>query len=435
MNKLAYIAMACSMGVAPMMAETLTISSSECVEMALEASREMKQASNSEQQAKLDKEIAHTAYLPNFSGNATAMWRFPDTDMLSMQLQLRGLYLAGISVTQPVFAGGKIVAANKLASIGKVAAAEQTRLTRAQIVSNAENSYWSYVAVRAKQAMMRSYKALIDTVYEQTLASVRAGMSTDNDLLRIDARRSQITYQLAQVDNGANLCRLSLCNLLDLDADTQINTTDTDVAVDIPADLGNYSIADRAEVQLLQAQVDAKNQQVKMTRADFLPQIGVQAGWSAYGNIKIKGYAEGADGNMYPYTYNSSGTGWNVMASVSVPLFHWGEGYKKVKKAKLEVENARLELENRSKQMTLEVSQAISNVDNGQQMLKAAEVAMAQAESNLQAQNQRYNLGLSSLTEQLDAQSQWQTSASNLIEARTQLRLYYVEYQRVTGRL
>jgi outer membrane protein TolC len=68
-------------------------------------------------------------------------------------------------------------------------------------------------------------------------------------------------------------------------------------------------------------------------------------------------------------------------------------------------------------------------------MLKAAEVAMAQAESNLQAQNQRYNLGLSSLTEQLDAQSQWQTSASNLIEARTQLRLYYVEYQRVTGRL
>jgi outer membrane protein TolC len=123
------------------------------------------------------------------------------------------------------------------------------------------------------------------------------------------------------------------------------------------------------------------------------------------------------------------------MASVSVPLFHWGEGYKKVKKAKLEVENARLELENRSKQMTLEVSQAISNVDNGQQMLKAAEVAMAQAESNLQAQNQRYNLGLSSLTEQLDAQSQWQTSASNLIEARTQLRLYYVEYQRVTGRL
>jgi outer membrane protein TolC len=280
-----------------------------------------------------------------------------------------------------------------------------------------------------------AYQAQIDTVYAQTATSVRIGMATDNDLLRIDARRSQVAYQLSQVENGTNLCRLSLCNILNVDQSTAITPTDSEVPLDVPATLGDYSLEQRPEVQLLQAQVDAKRQQVNMARADFLPQVGLQAGWSAYGNIKVKGTTEGPDGNLYPFTYNSKGTGWTIMASVQVPLFHWGEGCKKVRRAKLDVENAKLELDDKTRLMNLEVQQAISNVDNGRQMLSAAETAMAQADKNLQVQTQRYNLGLCTLTEQLDAQSQWFTSASNLIEARTQLRLYYVDYRRVTAQL
>jgi outer membrane protein TolC len=435
MNNFRYIIVA---GVALMATANLgaiTIDNAACVEMALRASRELQQSANAVEQAKLDKGIAKTAYLPNFAGSATGGWRLPDTDMLSMQLQLRGLYFAGINLTQPIYAGGKIVAANKLASIGYKAALEQQRLTHAQIVANAENAYWSYVAVLAKQRMMQSYKEQIDTIYQQTLTSVQAGMATDNDLLRIEARRSQIVYQLSQVDNGANLCRLSLCNMFDIDSETPIETTDKEVPLDVPVNLNDFDIYNRPEVRLLQSQVDAKLQQVNMKRAEFLPQIGLQAGWSAYGNIKVKGYATGADGSAVPFTYNSSGTGWTIMASLQVPLFHWGEGYKKVKRAKIDVDNAKLELDDKTRLMTLEVRQAISNVDNGRQMLHAAERAMEQADANLQMQTQRYNLGLASLTEQLEAQSQWYTSSSNLIEARTQLRIYYVEYQRVTGRL
>jgi outer membrane protein TolC len=403
--------------------------------MALDASRQMQIANNSVEQARLDRGVARTAYLPNFAGSATGAWRFPDTDMLSMQLQLHGLYVAGINVTQPIYAGGKIVAANKLAAIGETAAKEQRRLTRSEVVAGAENAYWSYVATLAKQRMVLAYQAQIDTVYAQTATSVRIGMATDNDLLRIDARRSQVAYQLSQVENGTNLCRLSLCNILNVDQSTAITPTDSEVPLDVPATLGDYSLEQRPEVQLLQAQVDAKRQQVNMARADFLPQVGLQAGWSAYGNIKVKGTTEGPDGNLYPFTYNSKGTGWTIMASVQVPLFHWGEGCKKVRRAKLDVENAKLELDDKTRLMNLEVQQAISNVDNGRQMLSAAETAMAQADKNLQVQTQRYNLGLCTLTEQLDAQSQWFTSASNLIEARTQLRLYYVDYRRVTAQL
>ncbi len=433
-SKLIYIALT---GLMPLwaLAQELTLSCDECVAMALDASRQLQIADNSVEQAHLNRGVARTAYLPNFAGSATGAWRFPDTDMLSMQLQLHGLYVAGINVTQPIYAGGKIVAANKLAAIGETAAKEQRRLTRSEVVAGAENAYWSYVATLAKQRMVLAYQAQIDTVYAQTATSVRIGMATDNDLLRIDARRSQVAYQLSQVENGANLCRLSLCNILNVDQSTAITPKDSEVPLDVPATLGDYSLEQRPEVQLLQAQVDAKRQQVNMARAEFLPQVGLQAGWSAYGNIKVKGTTEGPDGNLYPFTYNSKGTGWTIMASVQVPLFHWGEGCKKVRRAKLDVENAKLELDDKTRLMNLEVQQAISNVDNGRQMLSAAETAMAQADKNLQVQTQRYNLGLCTLTEQLDAQSQWFTSASNLIEARTQLRLYYVDYRRVTAQL
>jgi outer membrane protein TolC len=83
----------------------------------------------------------------------------------------------------------------------------------------------------------------------------------------------------------------------------------------------------------------------------------------------------------------------------------------------------------------LEVQQAIANVRTGADLLASAQVAMQQADTNLANISQSYQLGLASLTTMLDAQSQWQASKSNLIEAQTQLRINCVEYERVTGRL
>ncbi len=85
--------------------------------------------------------------------------------------------------------------------------------------------------------------------------------------------------------------------------------------------------------------------------------------------------------------------------------------------------------------MNIEIRQAISNVRTGSELLESARIAMSQARLNLSNLITSYNLGMSPLTDLLDAQSQWHTSYSNLIEAATQLRIYCVEYMRVTGRL
>ncbi|MDE6344231.1 MAG: TolC family protein, partial [Muribaculaceae bacterium] len=207
-----------------------------------------------------------------------------------------------------------------------------------------------------------------------------------------------------------------------------------DIPVTQPTGL-TTDIAARPELALLQADVAAKEQQVKITRADFLPTLGVQAGWSAYGNIKMKGYAEAPDGSMQPFSSNSKGNGWLVMASLSVPIFHWGEGIHKVKRAKLEVSNAGLTLEKNRRLMSLEAQQTVNNVITGYTLIESANTAMRQAQLSLDDMKVRYEAGLASLTDMLDAQAQWQTSWSNMIESRTQYQIYLTDYLRATGKL
>lgn len=419
---------------ATMSAETIRIDRDQCRQMALDASEDVEIARNSVEQARLDKKAAFTAYLPKLAGSATGIYRTPDSDVSGMVLSMKGVYMAGLTVTQPIYAGGKIVAANRLASIGRKAADEQQRMTRMDVIANADNAYWTYIAVLAKVDMMKAYLAQIDTIYSQTKTSYDVGMITQTDLSRIDARRSQIVYQLSQAESGADLCRLSLCNILGLTPDTQIEPADKDIPVTQPSDL-TADIAARPELALLQADVAAKEQQVKITRADFLPTLGVQAGWSAYGNIKMKGYAEAPDGSMQPFSSNTKGNGWLVMASLSVPIFHWGEGIHKVKRAKLEVSNASLTLEKNRRLMNLEAQQTVNNVITGYTLIESANTAMRQAQLSLDEMKVRYEAGLASLTDMLDAQAQWQTSWSNMIESRTQYQIYLTDYLRATGKL
>lgn len=414
--------------------EILPLTQAQCRQMALQHNEEVQQATNALQQARLDKDIAFSAYLPKVDGMLSGTYMFPDMEMTGIELQMHGMYMAGISVTQPLYAGGKIRAGNKLAQIGAESAAETLRKTRMQVIADADQAYWNYIAVERKVQMLDSYRMQMDTLYRQVETAVAAGMGTDNELLRIDAKRSEINYQLQKARNGADLCRLSLCHVLGKPLDTQPVPADTVIRITVPGQL-DESIAFRPELKLLQHQVAAYEQQVRTARGDILPQIGLSAGYAYYGNIKLNGLTADPQGNYVPYTQKLDNGIGLVMASVSIPLFHWGEGLKKVKKAKLDLQNARLSLEQNSRLLSIETRQAVQNLTDGYNLVQTAELGSRQAKENLRVMRDRYAHGLSTLTDLLDAQSQWQQSESNRIEALTQYKIYETDYLRCTGKL
>ncbi|EKC55371.1 hypothetical protein LEA_15386, partial [human gut metagenome] len=82
-------------------------------------SEELQQAENRLEQARLDRQIAATAALPKIEGSATGAYMLPDMDMMGMDLRMRGTYMAGLNLTQSIYAGGKIAAARRMARIGE----------------------------------------------------------------------------------------------------------------------------------------------------------------------------------------------------------------------------------------------------------------------------------------------------------------------------
>lgn len=414
--------------------QPMKLSMEQCRDMALTASEELKQADNSLRQAELDDKIAATARLPKIEGSATGAYVLPDIEMTGMELAMRGTYMAGLTLTQPIYTGGKISAGRQMARLGRQIADQQLRMTRMDVLVDADNAYWSYIAVRRKVRMLESYSTQMDTIYKQTSSAVAAGMAIENDLLRIEAKRTEIEYQLQRARNGADLCRMALCNVIGAPLDTAIEPTDTTFNIESPTAM-SLDIARRPEVGLLEKQIDVNMQRIRDARSEMLPTVGLSAGYSYYGNIKLNGFADMGNGTTVPYTQEFRDGIGIAMLAVKIPIFHWGESRKKLHKARYELDNSQLELQRNMRLMSIEALQAVQNVEDGYRMIHTAESGLRQAEENLRVMRNRYAAAMSPLTDLLDAQSQWQQAQSNLIEAQTQYMIYRTDYLRATGQL
>lgn len=421
-------------GAAARAQEPLPLTLAECRERALAHSEELQQADLRLEQARLDRRIAATAALPRIEGSATGAYVVPDIDMMGMEMRMRGTYMAGLTLTQPIYAGGKIAAARRMARIGEEVAGEQRRMTRMEVLVEADNAYWTLVAVEGKVRMLESYAAQMDTLCTQTTAAVESGMAIENDRLRVEARRSEIDYQLQKARNGADLCRMSLCRVIGVGGDIRPVPTDTLFRPSAPGEL-RADLEARPELRMLEQQVAIGEQQIRDARSAMLPTAGLSLGYTYYGNIKLQSMVDAGGGTYVPYTQEFRDGLGLAMVAVKIPIFHWGESRKKVRKARFELQHAQLDLRKNTRLMTLEVEQAIRNVEDGYRMIRTAELALSQAEENLRVMRNRHAAQMAPLTDLLDAQSQWQQAASNRIEAQTQYRIYETEYLRATGRL
>lgn len=413
----------------------INLSVSECREMALRNDEDIKIAQNRVRQSDLDRGIAKSAYLPKFDINGSALYLTPNPSMgASMDLNMKGVYMAGISLTQPVFTGGKIITANKLSKVGKQIADDQLEATTMDIIAEAEKTYWMYVAVLSKISMIEAYMTQLDSIYNFTRDAYELGLTTSLNISRVETRQAELQYRLKQAQTGADLCRMSLCRIIGVDENEPIYPTEN-LDFTFQSEKPFAGIDNRPELKMAWSLIDVKKLDVKMVLSDYLPTIGLQLGWNAFGNMKMTTVTSLPDGTIFPYTQSIDYRGFMGAVAVSIPLFHWGEGFRKVKKAKIEVENAALSFEKNRKLMELQSRQTYNNYIDGVNLIESATKALNEATENLSSITEQYQVGLMTLTDLLEAQSQWHTSYSNLIEAKTQYKINEVEYLRSVGQL
>ena len=421
----------CGITVHAQQPDRIRLTQAVCHELSVKNSEDVQKQQNALQQALLDKQIAFAHHLPDLDGSVISVL-MKDTKITDgMNLQMRGTYIAGLSLTLPLYVGGKITTGNKLAKVGVEVQKINQEKTRQEVIYEADKAYFTYLAVKSKVTMLEAYMQQMDSLVSQVNLSVGVDMATNSDLLRIQAKRSEVEYNLIKAKNGMELCRMALCAALGLDLSMQFDTDEKDIR--IPDKLQTAETTDinvRPEYQLLVQNIKAKELEIRNARAGMLPTLALVAQYSRYGWAYMKGEQQG-----YSYKTEISGTSPVLMASLSVPLWHWGKEIKKVKKAKLDLENAQLDMKKNRRLLSIENEQARQNLQDSYRMIASARLGLNQAEDNLHNLRLRYENSMSTLTDLLDAYSQWQQARSNHIEAQTQYKIYETEYLRITGRL
>lgn len=421
-------------------ADTLMLSFDSCRQIVLKNSNIIRKAENNVNSADWQRSEVMAKFFPSAKAVGSVAWT-PQIDMMEMEImqmpialsmQLKGMYIAGLMVSQPIFAGGQIANGYRLSKVGVEAAKEQAAMERANAIAEIAQAYYAYVAVRSKQIMLDDYAIQLDTLMSQVGSSVEVGMSTDAERLRVETAQRQLNYQKKRVQTGVELCRMALTNMLNMDYDSvyivPMNTSFD--FVQSPASC----LDQRPESRLLALQVKAAKIQKQLTVGKYLPTIGLSAAYTWFGNLYINGDITTQMGAL-PIAQKMQMKVPAIMLSVSVPLTDWAEGAYAIKRAKAEVNNAELERDYNQRLLQLEMRRAILNLTDGEDLVQTSALALQSATEALRVVRDRYEVGLSPLSDLLAAQTDWQKAESDYIEAQTQYRINEIEYLRTSGNL
>lgn len=337
------------------------------------------------------------------------------------ELEVGAVFNAGISVEQPIYMGGKISNSIKLAQVGVEAAEISRRRSEAELLLAVDNAFYTYLKVQDMLLSAEKYCEVIIEFQKQVENLLRNGMCTKNDLLKVQVRLNEADLMKRKAQNGLRLARMNLCYAIGIPIITEnINVID-DFDMDILIDQSNLNITARPEYELLQKQIEAKELQVRIARSDFLPSVAAMASYS---------YSNGMSLNDEQLL---EGTSFMGGVTVSIPLFHWGEGRRKISASKHEVNMAKYELADLSQKMTLELMQAINAYDEALLEVQMRSNALAQAAENMRQSGNLYNSGTETLADYLESQALWQKAMSDLTEAKAAQRIAYTHYRKTSG--
>lgn len=342
---------------------------------------------------------------------------------IKLQLNLRGVYSAGVQLEQPVYMGGKVRKAHQMARTGEDIAKENVRLTRSDMLLETDQAYWQLLRVGEQVLAAGKYKEVVRELLKNLKNAQTVGMATENDVLKAQVRYNEAELMLQKAQNGHVLAQMNLCRLIGLELQTKLNLQDSlTETVDPLIWTLDSAVSQRADYNILSREVELKERQIALDRADFLPQIGVTAGYGYGGGLKLNGDDEANATFM-------------AMAAVRIPVFHWGEGRNKVRSARMEEEISRLNLEKSSDLMELEIASTRFSLRDAQTRVMMARNALSQAKENLKISADQYQVGMEDLTSLLEAQAQWQQMWSQWIDAKASLHLSESAYLKAIGRL
>ena len=347
----------------------------------------------------------------------------------------RNMMAGAVMVTQPVFMGGAITAANKMADINEEMAANSLELQRQGTLYNIDHAYWQVVSLSEKEKLANSYLELVKKLKVDVQKMIDQGVAVKGDGLSVGVRVNEAEMALTQVTDGLALAKMLLCQLCGLPLDEEITLSEElrvkseELRVKSEElgvrseELGvrSSSFENRPELRILQNTVDLSKEATNVLKAGNLPQVLLTGGYAMTNPNTFNGFEK------------KFGGFWNVGLLVRVPVWNWGDVKYKVRASKGATVMANLELDEARELIELQVNQSNFKVKEAQKKLTMAQANVVNADENLRMANLAFKEGTASFTTVMEAQTAWQLAQTQKIDAEIGVKLSQVELQKALG--
>lgn len=331
-------------------------------------------------------------------------------------------YNLGLSLSQNVFAGGRIMALNRASAAGRRSADIGLVTAEAQLMLDVAQAYFDAVLSDRLVTIAEATLDQTETTFRQTQLAVQVGTQPEFDLLRAQVARDNQRPAVIQRRADRDLAYLRLKQLADVPLDVPVVLT-TELGDDMPAMPGRLAalqrtgepdtvVDERAPVRQAEEFASAQEALLDASRAQRLPAITLssQYGRVAYPRGGIPGWGE----------FRSN---WTVTLGLQVPLFTGGrlQGERLVAQSNLIEARARLqqsrefaELDTRNALARLEAAEASWAASAGTEQQAARAYSIAEL---------RYREGLSTQVELTDSQILLQQAQANRAVAARDLQI------------
>ena len=344
----------------------------------------------------------------------------------AFETDTRNMFMASVMLKQPIYMGGGIIAANRMAKINEELTRNGAEATRQNTIYDIDLAYWTVISLKHKQKLSHSYLDLVRKLDDDVAKMIREGVATRADGLRVNVKVNEAEMTVTQVDNGLSLAKMYLCQLCGLPLDSDITLEDESrdniITENIQQDADvQTAISNRPELKMLENAVGISEQSTKITRAAYLPQVALTAGYTT------------TNPNIYNGFENKFSGVWNVGVIVRIPVWNWFESEYKVKSSKIATSIARLELNEAQEKVELQVSQSKFKIDEANRRLSMANKNIKSAEENLRSANLGFKEGVMQTTDVMEAQTAWLQAQSQKIDAEIDVKLSQINLRKALG--
>ncbi len=311
-------------------------------------------------------------------------------------------YKARADITVPIYSFGRVETNVAAAEAGVQAAGAERRTVEADVRLDVMRAYWTLATVRESVRVLVQSLARTDAWVGDVKARVDAGLLPPNDVLSAQAQRARQQVRLLQAQNDEALAELDLGRLIGVPPGTSIRTTSpvdqalpraAEMAAMPAGDLVTHAVEYRSERAALTASGDGLRQSAKAALANLKP----------YALAAASVEPSRPNARFVP-PVDAWRTSWTVDLKMVWPLFDSGRSRAQAAGFTAQagaVEARRAEFDGL---VGLEVRQRLLDLQFGRAAIAASEEAVAAAAEARRVVDERFQAGVATSTEVLDAQ-------------------------------